>query len=267
MPRPRRVPGRPARRVLLLVTALASVLAAFLTPALAPGRWGPDHAQAAAPAILCTQFGGGPPYNFATYEASRDRAAYLVAQRLAAQNALLPGDATFALPPIEVGAFGQRVADAGTHIPATLLHAIGWIESRLNMAAASVPYESTGDVLLSSSCAYGVMQVASFFSNGGDVPSRAEALAGTHYAFNVAAGAAILVDKYNGPFFPQVGLADPRFLESWYYAVWGYNGWAFSNHPAGAEVDPFRPLPFDCDGPYNGYAYQELVLGYYLCEI
>ena len=211
--------------------------------------------------LICSAFGGGPPYPFETYEATRDRQPYLLAQQLAAQNLLLPHDPAFALPEVLVGTPSQREPDEAALIAPQLLHAIGWIESGLNQAAIQVPYESVGDVLLSSSCAYGLMQVASFFSNQGDVPSRSETLAGTHYAYNVAAGARILVEKWNADFFPAVGRSDPRFVESWYYAIWAYNGWALANHPVGPEVDPFRRLPYGCEGPYNGYAYQELVLG------
>ena len=237
--------------------------AAAIAGVLAPPAGGPVHGQqgAGGSGFVCSAFGGGPPYAFETYEATRERAPYLSAQRLAAVNALLPNDAVFALPPIETGPAAQRTAQPGPVIPDRLLHAIGWIESRLNQAAIDVPYESTGAALISSSCAYGLMQVASFFSNGGDVPSRAEALAGTHYAYNVAAGAQILAEKWNGDLFPVVGLGQPEFVEAWYFATWAYNGWATSNHPAGPDVDPFRTLPYDCEGPFNGYAYQELVLG------
>ena len=244
----------------LAVLLLSAVLSAGLL--LAPGA-GTVQGQgtAGAAGLVCSAFGGGPPYLFETYEATRDRAPYLSAQRLAAVNALLPEDPVFALPAIETGPAAQRAERAGAVIPEVLLHAIGWIESRLNQAAISVPYESSGAILISSSCAYGLMQVASFFSNEGDVPSRAESLAGTHYAYNVAAGAQILVEKWNLDLFPVIGLGQPEFIEAWYFATWAYNGWATSNHPAGPEVDPFRTLPYDCDGPFNGYAYQELVLG------
>jgi hypothetical protein len=244
-----------------LVSA-ALIAGVFLTPAGGPihGQQGPGQQQQAS-GLVCSAFGGGPPYNFGTYEATRDRAPYLTAQRLAAVNALLPNDPAFALPPIEFGPSAQRTTRPSAAIPDTLLHAIGWIESRLNQGAIDVPYEGTGDVLISASCAYGLMQVASFFSNEGDVPSRAESLAGTHFGYNVAAGAQILVEKWNLDLFPVIGLGQAEFIESWYYAVWAYNGWATSNHPAGPEVDPFRSLPYNCDGPFNGYAYQELVLG------
>lgn len=249
--------------------ALAGLLALLLLSAalsaglLLPPSGRPIHGQqpAASTGLVCSAFGGGPPYVFETYEATRDRAPYLSAQRLAAVNALLPADPVFALPAIEAGPAAQRAERAGAVIPDVLLHAIGWIESRLNQAAIDVPYMSSGAILISSSCAYGLMQVASFFSNEGDIPSRAESLAGTHYAYNIAAGAQILVEKWNLDLFPVIGLGQSEFIEAWYFATWAYNGWATANHPVGPEVDPFRTLPYDCDGPFNGYAYQELVLG------
>ncbi len=246
---------RASARGVTLGLALAAILIGAAVGLLP--RSSPVHGEG----IVCSSFGGGPPYAFQTYEATRDRIPYLDAQRLAAQNQLLPADSSLRFEDIQVGAANQRQPDANAAIPTALLHAIGWIESRLNQASIEVAYEATGAVLLSTSCAYGMMQVASFFSNDGDVPSQSESLAGTHYAYNVAAGAQILVDKWNADFFPTIGTSNPRAIESWYYATWAYNGWAASNHPAGAEVDPFRQLPYACDGPFNGYAYQELVLG------
>ena len=249
--------------VALLCVIAAALLAAMVAGLVAVPARTPAHAQAAndAGGRVCSDFGGGPPYRFETYEATRDRAPYLSAQRLAAVDALLPSDPVFALPATESGPAHQRVEQPDGWIPDVLLHAMAWVESRLNQAAIGVPYESSGPVVISSSCAYGVMQVASWFSNHGDVPSRAEVLAGTHYAYNIAAGASILVEKWNEDVFPVVGLGEREYIESWYYALWAYNGWATSNHPAGPEVDPFRSLPYDCERPYNGYTYQELVIG------
>ena len=245
------------------IAALLCAIVAAVTAGLiaAPGP-GPAHAQTSAGGgLVCSDFGGGPPYRFQAYEATRDRAPYLGAQRLAAVDALLPSEPDFALPDMEAGPADQRVVQPDASIPDVLLHAIGWVESRLNQTAARVPYEGVGPVLISPSCAYGVMQVASAFSNHGDAPSRAEALTGTHYAYNIAAGARILVAKWNEDLIPVVGQGEREFIEAWYYALWAYNGWATSNHPAGPEVDPFRSLPYDCDSPYNGYTYQELVIG------
>ena len=87
------------------------------------------------------------------YEATRDRLPYLEAQRLAGLNLLLPPSDPFALQAITSGDFGAREELEGATIPVTLLHAIGWIESRLNQARLGVPYEGVGPVLISPSCA------------------------------------------------------------------------------------------------------------------
>ena len=244
------------------IAALLCALVAAAAGLIASPGPGPAHAQTSAGGgLVCSDFGGGPPYRFQAYEATRDRVPYLDAQRLAAVDALLPAEPGFALPEMEAGPADRRVLQDDARIPGVLLHAIGWVESSLNQTAIHVPYESVGPALVSSSCAYGVMQVASAFSNHGDAPSRSEALTGTHYAYNIAAGARILADKWNEDLIPVVGLGEREFIEAWYYALWAYNGWATSNHPAGPEVDPFRALPYDCEGPYNGYTYQELVIG------
>lgn len=262
-PEPELEAGVSARVWLALAALLLVVTAALIAGVVARPGSAPVHAQQSGSGggLTCSAFGGGPPYRFETFEATRDRAPYLSAQRMAANNTLLPGDPAFALPPIETGPAAQRSAQPGAVVPDVVLHAIGWIESRLNQAAIQVPYLGTGPTLLSSSCAYGLMQVASPFSNLGDAPSRVEALTGTHYAYNIAAGTQVLVAKWNGDLFPVVGLGQSEFLESWYYAIWAYNGWAAVNHPAGPDVDPFRALPYNCDAPFNGYTYQELVIG------
>ena len=70
-----------------LVSA-ALIAGVFLTPAGGPihGQQGPGQQQQAS-GLVCSAFGGGPPYNFGTYEATRDRAPYLTAQRLAERSA------------------------------------------------------------------------------------------------------------------------------------------------------------------------------------
>ena len=241
----------------LITQALFAAI--LLASGIAVGLWlrGADaHAQPAA----CPYSGGGPPYRFQTWEGDEQRSLILDAQTLAAANDLLPHDPTFALDPLETGP--ARLPDPDAAIPAPLLHAIGWIESKATQAARSVDYLSSGDTLLSFDCGYGVMQVTSSFYHQGGLPTKYEALVGTHFAYNVAAGAGILAEKWNAAdFFPIVGDSDPRYLESWYYALWGYNGWAASNHPLGPSVDPFRDPDYACDDRRNGYPYQELVLG------
>ena len=237
---------------LSLVLAIVAGVSGLL---LIPSSTG--HSQG----LVCSAFGGGPPFNFQTYEATVDRQPYLAAQQLASQNLLFPTDPAFAFNELLVGPVNARQPTPQPAVPVQLLNAIGWVESQLIQASPRVPYESVGDVLISSSCAYGLMQVASSFNNTGGIPTRSESLAGSHYAYNVAAGVRVLADKWNAEFFPVVGQSNHRIIESWYYATWAYNGWALSNHPAGVEVDPFRQLPYACDGPFNGYAYQELVFG------
>ena len=241
----------PKRWRALLAAALLTVIGATL--------WLPSPTLAAPDS--CPFSGGGAPYAFQSWEAGRDRSLYLDAQRLAAHNELFPDDAEFALPTLMVGTGSARREDPLATIPAPLLFAIGWVESSTNQTAIGVPYGSTGPALISFDCGYGIMQITSKILNDGDPPTRFEALVGTHFAYNIAAGAQVLAEAWNEQFFPVVGDADPSRIESWYYALWAYNGWALENHPAGPDVDPFRAPGYRCDGQRAGYAYQELVLG------
>ena len=237
----------------------AAAVAALIVPLLLAAALLSNPAPGAAQPAACPYSGGGPAYLFQSWEAERDRSLYLDAQRLAARNLLFPHDEDFALPPLRVGP--DRVEDPSAAIPTPLLFAIGWIESSINQTAADVPYGEIGPALVSFDCGYGIMQVTSSIVNEGALPTRYESLVGAHFAYNIAAGARILAEKWNEDFFPQIGNADPSLIESWYYALWGYNGWALSNHPAGPEVDPFRAPEYACDGRRNGFPYQELVLG------
>ena len=189
------------------------------------------------------------------------RDTYLQAQILAAANRLFPGDEEFALPALKVGA--DRAESRAAAVPAPLLHAISWIESDINQVHIDVPYGEVGPALISPDCGYGIMQVTSTINNDGGLPSRYEALTGSHFAYNIAAGARILVEKWNEDYFPVVGESDPSFVESWYFALWAYNGWAWVNHPGNPAYDPARP-PYDCDADksdWHDYPYQEKVLG------
>lgn len=216
--------------------------------------------QATAAPSVCPYSGGGPPFAFQSFEADRTRSLYLDAQLLAAANQLFPDDPEFALPPLETGS--ARIEDPEAGIPPQIIHAIGWIESKINQTHIDVPYGNLGPTLLSFDCGYGIMQITSTIDNDGGLPSRYEALVGAHFAYNIAAGARLLVEKWNeDELFPVIGQSDPAYVESWYYALWAYNGWAISNHPRGPDVDPFRPQPYACDDARNGYPYQELVLG------
>ena len=178
----------------------AVVVAALIVPlALLGALLGETPHGVSAPSA-CPYSGGGPAYLFQSWEADRDRSLYLDAQRLAAANLLFPDDEEFALPILKAGL--DRVEDPAAVIPAPLLYAIGWIESSTNQTAADVPYGEIGPALVSFDCGYGIMQVTSAIVNEGGLPTRFESLVGTHFAYNIAAGAQILAEKWNEEFFP-----------------------------------------------------------------
>ena len=229
----------------------------LLAGGFAAGQWLRGEPSHAAPSS-CPYSGGGPPFSLQSFEADRPRQLYLDTQLLAAANQLFPEDEEFQLFPLQVGE--QRIEDPSATIPPEILHAISWIESKTNQTSIEVPYGDLGPALVSFDCGYGIMQVTSSIINDGGLPSRYEALTGTHFAYNIAAGARILAEKWNEGFYPIVGANDPGYFESWYYALWAYNGWAGVNHPANPSYDLFR-APYNCDDAGNGYPYQELVLG------
>jgi hypothetical protein len=180
-------------------------------------------------------------------------------------NWLFPELSSFALPRLETG---PRSAGSSSTVdpyaPPVLLKAIAWIESAWKMASPSVNPGEVGPPMLSHSCAYGIMQVLSGMQNANDVPTLDQVSIGSHYGFNVARGARILAGKWNyAPAFrPLVGSRNPSLIEDWYYAIWSYHGFAFTNHPLNPSYSPQRGA-FRCDGSqsYGNFPYQELVLG------
>ena len=66
------------------------------------------------------------------------------------------------------------------------------------------------------------MQVTSSVAYGLDVEKRK-----TDIDYNVAAGADSLLEKRT--WTPVIGDGDTRSFETWFYAVWAYNGWTAGN--------------------------------------
>jgi len=205
------------------------------------------------------------PFDIETYEAADYRNTYGRTFELAAFNQLFPDQGAFALPPLETG---DRAAGSSQttepYIPPVLLKAIAWIESGWAQASYDplVQYGEVGPALVSHDCGYGIMQVTSGMQNVTGAPNLEQAMIGGHYAFNIARGARILADKWNlaPESRPVVGNRDPHVIENWYFALWGYNGFATKNHPLNPAYDPNRP-PYTCGPDRAGYPYQELVLG------
>lgn len=245
-----------------LVPALLLLLLAAFVLALREPRPASGH-------DLCPNTGSPlGPFNMETYEAHRQH--YGRVFELAGNNQLLPDVPGFALPAMETGprSAGSSQIRPG-YIPPALLKAIAWIEASWAQADYSVAYGSAGPTLISHDCGYGLMQVTTGMQNVTGVPTLNQAMIGGHYAFNIARGAQILIDKWNGApdYRPIVGARDPGIIEDWYYAVWSYNGFSYKNHP-GNPAHPANRLPYSC-GPTNDgfghnrtqYPYQELVFG------
>jgi hypothetical protein len=156
------------------------------------------------------------------------------------------------------------------YVPPTILKAIGWIESTWSEAAFSVPYGGIGPALISRDCGYGIMQVTSGMQNTTGEPTQEQLMVASHFAYNIARGTRILVDKWNlaTEFRPIVADRNPQVIEDWYYAIWGYNGFVFVNHPLNPRFPAWPRTPYSCGSFDDGfghdrsqYPYQELVLG------
>ena len=222
---------------------------------------------------LCSSTGSPfGPFDIESYEAADYRDVYARTFELAAFNQLFPEHDGFAMSELESG---QRADGSGQkvdpYIPPVILKSIGYLESGWAQASYSplVQYGEIGPVLSSHDCGYGLMQITSGMQNISSVPNLDQAMIGSHFGFNIARGAAILAGKWN--FSPEVrpivGARDPTLIEDWYYAIWGYNGFAFSNHPLNPAYQPSR-VEFSCGATGDGfghdrtqYPYQELVLG------
>ncbi|TMB68230.1 MAG: lytic transglycosylase domain-containing protein [Chloroflexi bacterium] len=203
-------------------------------------------------------------FDLQTYEAADYRNVYARTMELAGWNQLLPEYPTFAPPAMETGNRGAGSGSlVGPYIPPVLLKSIAWIESGWAQGSYDPPvqYGQIGPVLSSHDCGYGIMQITSGMQNVSGVPTLDQAMIGGHYAFNIARGARILAEKWNASpeYRPIVGSRNPTVIEDWYYALWGYNGFAFKNHPLNPDYAWPRPA-YDC-GSSRSYPYQELILG------
>lgn len=243
---------------------LMLVVAVFL---LSQSGSRPAHA-----ASLCAETGSPfGPFDIQSYEAEDWLTTYGASLELAGFNALFPELPGFAVPPLEGGPRAAGSDDlVEPYIPPIILKGIAWLESAWMQADSEVPWGEVGPVLVSPDCGYGIMQVTTGMQNISGVPNLEQAMIGGHYAFNVARGARILAEKWNlaPEARPQVGERDPTVVEEWYFAIWGYNGFAFQNHPLNPAYAAWPRLPFSCGPEEDGfghdrslYPYQEMLLG------
>ncbi len=196
-------------------------------------------------------------FDFDTFELENYQAEYATAIQLAAAGLAVPAPYTLSTgETVDMHYIGlqsgprtaRRPENPALRIPASVYESIVWIESGWADAGSKVPYGGVGPLLVSFDCGYGLAQVTSGMGHlGGDafapgVPSARQALIGTDFLYNLAEGARILAGKWNSApkFRPIAGNGDPAMLEDWYYAIWSYNGFAFSNHPLNPNLDPLR---------------------------
>lgn len=201
--------------------------------------------------------GPAGPFNFNTYEArpaSSDAETYRNLINLATEGKLFPSvinvggeSADLRYQGVAKGTRSQRLQNnfpnPANRVPATVYYSIAWIETTWQNASNSVPWGGVGPVLRSFDCGFGLGQVTSGMANGNGTPSVKQSLVGIHPAFNVAEGMRILAWHWNiAPGSrPIAGEGNPAHLEDWYFALWGYNGFAFrQNHPLSPDKHPLR---------------------------
>jgi hypothetical protein len=155
------------------------------------------------------------------------------------------------------GVAGGRRDTVAAHFPCLLLKAIYITESNWRQ------FCSTGRTVIAFDCGYGIAQVTSGMRPGDTSafdPNRVAA----EPAYNVSVGAAILAGKW--AIAPCVGTNDPDVVEHWYFATWGYNGFAFKNNPNNpmyrANRPEFRTPGVTGSTTRGNYPYQEIVWGY-----
>ncbi len=258
------------------VLLAAPVAAPVVSASPAPSRT-PTATAAPGPGVAASATPSATPkpqtcYSFTSYQPQ-------IAEVNRAQNraghGLLLSDADFKIADLEtqVDGNGQRVTP---FVPPTLLKAIAWIESGWRQASFATARGSFGSTVVSTSCAYGLMQILT----GMDIdaaPTPKQQRIGADYVANIAAGAQLLGIKWNlGPdTLPVVLPRNPRAVEDWYFAVWAYHCFGdvcqalgIHNNPEDPALKWPRPaynspeqLASAAQLGYADYPYQELVYG------
>lgn len=230
--------------------------------------------------------GAAGPFDFDTLELENYIQGYTTAIELAVAGKAIASTYPVGTELIDVRYQGLKAGPRANRLnentnlrtPPSVYKSMIWVESTWFNGAGTVPFGGVGPVLRSFDCGYGLGQVTTGMTNSSGIASAKQAAIGTHYLVNLAEGVRIFADKWNSAprFRPIAGSGNPAVIEDWYYAIWSYNGFAYSNHPMNPIRDPLRgggqsPI-FHCgDGTapshqggkfgYGDYTYPERVYG------
>jgi hypothetical protein len=112
-------------------------------------------------------------------------------------------------------------AAAKYDIPAVILKAIAWQESNWRQ------FDANGNPLVSYDGGIGIMQLT-------NQTRFDQARLKTDIRYNIEAGAQVLLEKRaltRSGILPAIGSMQMDEMESWYFAIWAYNGWSEYNNP------------------------------------
>lgn len=149
------------------------------------------------------------------------------------------------------------------HYPCPLLKAIsahesvGWNQFCLPTGPVCTGVSQT---IVACDCGYGLMQVTSGMDQTHAVPSYDTYRVAADAAYNASVGSQIYGSKW--ALGPSVGDRRVDVIEDWYFATWGYNGFATSNNPNNPSYPADRKPYRDPGGLSAGnYPYQEKIWG------
>ena len=164
-----------------------------------------------------------------------------------------------------------------SYVPCVLLKAMGYQETGWKHYDTS--FGNYGYTEVGWSCDYGLMQIVTGMDGTGDFDANRT---NAEIPYSIGTGTQVAIKKWNalkledGGFVGGayiVGDGNPKVVEDWYYTVWAYNSWGWTNNPNN-NCDIWSPgcggwyedrPPFD---PYDStqnklwYPYQELIWGY-----
>lgn len=186
------------------------------TVEVAPGRLAVSYSvyeegdSNALPSKRITEEWGGSPWKLLGQSTSR----------IAKQREEIEVKANKNPPYHEIEKMIEEVA-AEYSIPAVLLKAVAWQESGWRQ------FDSAGNPLISFDGGIGIMQLTNQTRFDQEKLKK-------DIRYNLRAGAQVLLEKRGytkSGLLPSIGKMDQSEMESWYFALWAYNGWSVYNNP------------------------------------